>query len=156
MRPQAQRLKFVGGDVYTMALDLTISDYSDIEVLVIDDDADIVELVVALLKEMGVGEIGRAENVYAAIEKFADRNARIKLIICDWMMPGMNGLEFLEKVRQIDATIPFLMLTAKSTEASVLEAKDLGVTRYVVKPFNLGVLRTKLTILLDEIAAKST
>ena len=105
---------------------------------------------------MGVGEIGRAENVYAAIEKFADRNARIKLIICDWMMPGMNGLEFLEKVRQIDATIPFLMLTAKSTEASVLEAKDLGVTRYVVKPFNLGVLRTKLTILLDEIAAKST
>ena len=48
MRPQAQRLKFVGGDVYTMALDLTISDYSGIEVLVIDDDADIVELVVAL------------------------------------------------------------------------------------------------------------
>ena len=127
--------------------------YSDIQVLVIDDDELIVEFVIAILEGMGVEKIMSANNVSSALDKFTDKNARTQLIICDWMMPGMSGLEFLEQVRKVDENIPFLMLTSKSTQDDVLEAMHLGVTRYVSKPFDIDRFQQQLKILLDEIRA---
>lgn len=133
----------------------TEPEFSDIHVLVIDDDPYIVELVVALLRDIGVREIRRADGVVAALQRFSEKGTRIRLIICDWMMPGMEGIEFLRQVRSIDADVPFLMLTSKSTVGSVQEAMDLGVTQYISKPFNLNMLRSRLVSLLTEIAEAS-
>ncbi len=63
----------------------------------------------------------------------------------------MDGLEFLKQVRKVDEEIPFLMLTSKSTEQAVLEAKNLGVTRYVSKPFEVDRLQSQLALLFMEI-----
>lgn len=131
----------------------TEPEFSDIHVLVIDDDPYIIELVVALLRDIGVREIRRADSVISALEKFSEKGTRIRLIVCDWMMPGMEGIEFLRQVRKIDVEVPFLMLTAKSTQESVKEARELGVTQYIAKPFNLEMLRSRLTAMLMEIAA---
>ena len=60
----------------------------------------------------------------------------VDLVIVDAMMPEMNGLSVLEKVRSMNKTIPFVMVTAKSDVESVLAAKRLGVTAYVTKPFS--------------------
>jgi len=63
----------------------------------------------------------------------------------------MDGLEFLKQVRKVDEEVPFLMLTSKSTEQAVLEAKNLGVTRYVSKPFEVDRLQSQLALLFKEI-----
>ena len=59
----------------------------------------------------------------------------IKLIICDWNMPGMTGLEILRRVRTVDLDIPLMMLTGAADMESVANAKLSGVTSYLTKPF---------------------
>ena len=60
----------------------------------------------------------------------------VNVIICDWNMPNMNGVEFLRQLRSVDAEIPFLMVTGRTDVNSVVEAKSSGVTAYISKPFS--------------------
>ena len=119
-------------------------------VLAIDDDRDILQLITATLRNMGIGSVFSESNAKAAWRHYlGDNNVPLDLVICDWMMPGMDGLELLEKVREHDSKVPFVMLTAISKSGSVQAALACGASGYILKPFAIGALQNKaLSILI--------
>lgn len=78
------------------------------------------------------------------------------LIILDIMMPGMNGLKLLEKIREVDPVVPILMLTAKSTEMDKVIGFEMGADDYLTKPFGLGELLARVKALLRRNRGEST
>jgi two-component system chemotaxis response regulator CheY len=122
--------------------------------LVVDDDPDMIEIVSFVLREIGILNITRATSAMNALEHFKDRPFPFDLIICDWMMPGMNGLDFLRHVRTHDRETPFLMLTSRSRKADVVAAKSAGVTAYIAKPFASAELRQKVLALVEPFVHK--
>ena len=121
-----------------------ISKFVDFSVLVVDDEPVIVEMVEGLLRNMGVATIYKANNGVEALEHFAESVNVIDLVICDWMMPKMDGLEFLRRLRAKNLKTPFLMLTSLAEQDRILAAKDLGVSAYIAKPFNAADLQEKV------------
>ncbi|MBT3359754.1 MAG: response regulator [Rhodospirillales bacterium] len=117
-------------------------------VLVIDDEENIVNVVSAVLRDLKVKTIWTAADGNAGLDIFRQVRNQVDLIICDWMMPGMNGLEFLGRIREIDSSVLFLMLTAKATPEAITSAKVSGVNAYVMKPFDPLDLRKKVLALV--------
>lgn len=124
-------------------------------VLVVDDDPDIGKIIEAVLRDLGIGRVRRFEDGGAALLEFCDNPDNIDIIICDWMMPGMTGLDVLKGVRALSKTVPFMMLTAKVTEDSVTAAKQHGVSAYVRKPFTVGDLQKKLGMLIERVGVSA-
>ncbi len=120
------------------------SDFADYRILVVDDEPIIVEMVAGLLRDIGVTTIYKANNGVEALDHFAESVNVIDLVICDWMMPEMDGLEFLHHLRAKHLKIPFIMLTSRTESGHILAAKDEGVTAYLAKPFKAAELREKL------------
>lgn len=114
---------------------------SDLRVLVADDEADICQMVKFALESMGIRRIHCAGDGQDAWNIFYEAKGRLDLVISDWMMPRMTGLELLKRIRERDQEIPFLMLTVKLTRESVGDAAKAGVTGYVAKPFDIQILQ---------------
>ncbi len=104
-------------------------------VLVVDDDTDIAGLIEALLREMGVKHVDRAKNGKHAIGQLQRNVGRYDLVISDWNMPEVSGLELLKEIRHRSPNLPFLMLTGRSKKEEVLAAVKSGVSGYLSKPF---------------------
>ncbi|MBC8158808.1 MAG: response regulator [Alphaproteobacteria bacterium] len=121
---------------------------STMRVLVIDDDKDIVDVVKLVLKDLKVQTVWTAADGALGLDIFRQVRNKVDLIICDWMMPGMDGIEFLGHVRELNTTVPFLMLTAKGTPKAIVAARKSGVDAYVVKPFELLDLKKKILALV--------
>lgn len=68
----------------------------------------------------------------------------IDVVLCDWKMPKMNGIDLLRQIRSADPDMPFVMVTGQADEGSVVAAKNLGVTSYLVKPFSSDQLVKRL------------
>jgi two-component system KDP operon response regulator KdpE len=113
-------------------------------ILVIDDDADIAELLTVLLKSQGAGVYhacnGR-EGLKSAYELHPD------LIILDVVMPEVDGWDVCTRLREL-TEVPILMLTARSAESDVLHAFSLGADDYMKKPFSKGELEARVHALL--------
>ncbi len=122
--------------------------FENLRALVIDDETIIIRMVAAALRELGFSQIKMAKNGQDAMEHFYDGECRFDLIICDWMMPNMNGLEFLQFIRSKFPNVPFLMLTGKITKEAILEAKEAGVSAYIAKPFSSDQLNKKVKTLI--------
>lgn len=115
------------------------------KILIVDDDPDIREVVAILLGSEGY-QVIQAENGGTAVELvYSDRT--IDLVILDIMMPGVNGIEACEMIRQ-KSTVPVLFLTAKSQEQDKVDAYTLGGDDYLVKPFSQTELLMKVKSLL--------
>ncbi len=112
--------------------------FSDLRVLVVDDDVDILEALDFALGDMGISQITRARDGQRALAHFKERSDLFDLVICDWMMPNMSGIQFLERMRSKCPDVPFIMLTRKATHDDVFEARKHGVTAYIAKPFTIG------------------
>lgn len=107
---------------------------------------------------MGVKDIVEADNGKDALDILKKKRITSKssgrrmfdLIICDWMMPEMSGLELLRAVRSnsVLKSIPFLMVTAEHDRELVLQAIEEGVSDYVVKPFTADILEGKINKVL--------
>lgn len=121
-----------------MALDLSMP------VLVVDDYATMVRIIRNLLKQIGFSDIDDAADGTEALRKTANR--RYGLVISDWNMEPMTGLELLRAVRADETlrTTPFIMVTAESKTENVIAAKKAGVNNYIVKPFNATTLQAKI------------
>lgn len=119
-------------------------------VLVIDDFQTMRRIVVNLLRQLGFTNVTEAEDGQAAWEKLQVDN--IDLIVSDWNMPNMNGLELLKKVRSSDKykATPFIMVTAEGKRENVIAAVQSGVSNYIVKPFNAATLKEKLTKVIGD------
>ena len=121
----------------------------DTKVLVVDDFKTMRKLVINALSTMGLTNVTEADDGAAAwplVEKAVAEGAPFGLIVSDWNMPQMPGIELLRKVRELEATkgTPFLMVTAEAEQKNVLEAVKIGVSNYIIKPFSPQGFQEKL------------
>lgn len=116
----------------------------DIKVLIVDDFATMRRIIKGALKQMGFRNIIEAEDGDLALE--ALKEEKIGLILADWNMPKMNGLDLLKAVKSNETLrdIPFIMVTAEGQKDNVLEAVKTGVNNYIIKPFTPETLKEKI------------
>ena len=117
---------------------------TNMDVLVVDDASTMRRIIRALLRELGFKNIREAEDGSAALEDLKRHKA--DLVITDWNMPQMTGIELLRAIRGDGGLkdTPVLIVTAESKKEHVMEAIQAGVNNYVVKPFNAQTLEDKL------------
>ena len=118
--------------------------YKDMTVLVVDDFATMRRIIRNILRDLEFKKILEAEDGTAAVDIL--KTQKVDLIISDWNMPKMTGLELLKWVRSNEDTkdIPFLMVTAEAQKENVIEAIKAKVSNYIVKPFTAQTLAEKL------------
>jgi len=117
-------------------------------VLVVDDDDAMRMLVCRMLKRMRIGRIIEAAGGEQALEQLAATPDAFNIVICDWNMPGMSGMDLFKQVHANRPKLPFLMLTGRADLDSVVAAKKAGVHGYIVKPISPAELKTKISFLL--------
>lgn len=115
-----------------------------VPVLVIDDSETITRIVRGLLGQIGFKNVDEANSGGAALETMADK--KYGLIISDWHMTFMSGLQFLKQVRADPnyRNVPFIMVTGDAKAELVIAAKKAGVDGYIVKPFTAETLKAKI------------
>jgi two-component system chemotaxis response regulator CheY len=123
----------------------------NIKILVVDDFATMRKVIRNLLKQVGYENIAEAEDGVLALRVL--KSQKVDLVISDWNMPNMTGLELLKAVRADEdlKTTPFLMVTAEALQDNVIAAVKAGVSNYIVKPFTAEVLNEKITKILEKI-----
>lgn len=117
-------------------------------ILIVDDYKTMLRIIRNLLKQLGFDNVDEATDGSAALQKL--RNKEYKLVISDWNMEPMSGMQLLTEVRADNKLkdMPFIMITAESKTENVVAAKQAGVSNYIVKPFNAATLKTKLSAVL--------
>ena len=123
----------------------------NIKILVVDDFATMRKVIKNLLKQVGYENNVEAEDGVIALRIL--KSQKIDLVISDWNMPNMTGLELLKAVRADEdlKTTPFLMVTAEALQDNVIAAVKAGVSNYIVKPFTAEVLNEKIAKILEKI-----
>jgi len=119
-------------------------------ILIVDDYKTMLRIIRNLLKQLGFDNVDEATDGGAALQKL--REKQFGLVISDWNMEPMTGLQLLKEVRS-DTKLkdtPFIMITAESKTENVIAAKEAGVSNYIVKPFNAATLKTKLTSVIGQ------
>ncbi len=119
-------------------------------ILIVDDYKTMLRIIRNLLKQIGFDNVEEATDGTEALQKL--RENKFGLIISDWNMEPMTGIELLREVREDDnlKKMPFIMVTAESETENVVIAKEAGVSNYIVKPFNAATLKSKLNGVLGE------
>ena len=122
----------------------------NINILIVDDYQIMLIIVRSLLTQLGFNNIDEASDGSSAITKIQEK--KYDLIISDWNMENITGLDLLKNVRGNETTknIPFIMVTAESKVENVIAAKQAGVSNYIVKPFNTETLKEKLVSVLGD------
>jgi two-component system chemotaxis response regulator CheY len=122
----------------------------NIPIIIVDDYKTMLRIIRNLLKQLGFENVEEATDGTAALQKL--REGTFSLVISDWNMEPMTGIELLREVRADDKMrkIPFIMVTAESKTENVVIAKEAGVSNYIVKPFNAATLKSKLIGVLGE------
>ncbi|MEO8450141.1 MAG: response regulator [Gemmatimonadota bacterium] len=112
--------------------------------LVVDDSATMRRIVVNALKSIGHTDLIEAADGSEGLQKC---DASVELVITDWNMPIMGGLELVKALRANAATTktPVLMVTTRSVQEDILQAIEAGVSGYILKPFTPQVLREKIS-----------
>ncbi|WP_447908906.1 response regulator [Brevundimonas bullata] len=120
-------------------------------VLVVDDYKSMVRIVRGMLNQLGFVNIDDAPDGAAAMALLKEKE--YGLVLSDWNMQPVTGLELLKQVRAEERTkkTPFVMVTAEAKVENVIAARQAGVNNYVIKPFTLAVLKQKLTSVVGEI-----
>ncbi len=119
------------------------------KILVVDDSSTMRRIIKNTLGRLGHKEVLEAEDGVTAWEAM-ESNEDIDILITDWNMPNMNGLELVQKVRAQEkyADLPIIMVTTEGGKTEVITALKAGVNNYIVKPFTPQVLQEKLEAVL--------
>lgn len=122
-----------------------------IRIMIVDDFATMRKVIRNLLKQVGYENIVEAEDGVVALKTL--KSKKIDLVISDWNMPNMTGIELLKAVRADEelSTTPFLMVTAEALQDNVIAAVKAGVNNYIVKPFTAEVLNEKIMKILEKV-----
>lgn len=112
--------------------------------LVVDDSSTMRRIIINTLHKLGHHDIVEAANGREGIDRVTE--GPIDLIITDWNMPEMNGVEFVRSLRAIGGTqqLPVLMVTTNAAKDDIVEALRAGVSNYVVKPFTPDTIKEKI------------
>jgi len=126
----------------------------DMRILVVDDFSTMRRIVRNLLIDLGVRpksiqEADDGNNAMAIL-----RNVRFDLVITDWNMPNMSGIDLLRSIREWDKTktLPVLMVTAENNREQIIAAAQAGVNGFVVKPFSAATLEQKINRIFERLA----
>jgi two-component system chemotaxis response regulator CheY len=127
-----------------MAVDMNM------KVLIVDDYKTMLRILRNLLTQLNFNNIEDATDGSMALQKLRQEN--FGMVISDWNMEPMTGIQLLREVRADDKLkhLPFIMITAESKSENVIAAKEAGVSNYIVKPFNAETLKTKIVSVLGD------
>ena len=116
----------------------------NINVLIVDDFSTMRRILKNILRQLGFKNIMEADDGTTAVVLLKEK--QVDLIICNWNMPKMTGIELLRHVRDTEglSDIPFLMVTAEAQPENIIEAVKAKVSSYVVKPFTAEILGEKI------------
>lgn len=122
----------------------------NMRILVVDDFPTMRRIVINLLKQLGFSNVVEASDGREALDKV--HTDKIDLVVSDWNMPNMTGIDFLKELRADEKykALPFIMVTAEGKKENVIAAVHAGVSNYVVKPFNAATLKEKLIKVVGE------
>ena len=114
-------------------------------ILIVDDSTTMRRIIGNVVQQLGVAKdnYDEAEDGVAAWKLFQDNN-NYDVVLTDWNMPNMNGLELVKTIRSVDKKIPIVMITTEGGKGEVITALKAGVNNYIVKPFSADVLKEKL------------
>ncbi len=117
--------------------------------LIVDDMAAMRAMVKQALQSLGFKNIAEASDgamAFKLLESAREMHSPVEFIISDWNMPKFLGIDFLRKVRGVEwgLKMPFILLTAETEKKNVMEALQAGVDSYLIKPFTVDQLRSKL------------
>jgi len=116
--------------------------------LVVDDSSTMRRIIINTLNKLGHQDVVEASNGREGIERLVD--GLVDLVITDWNMPEMNGIEFVRSLRASEGTrtLPVLMVTTNAAKDDIVEALRAGVNNYVVKPFTSDTIKEKIDVVL--------
>lgn len=132
---------------------MTDKTLSQLRILLVEDQAESRTLLKGMLGELGITQIYEAGDGKKGLQFLDSAFDFIDIILCDWNMPSMSGIEFLRQVRSTGAEIPFMMITGRSDHNSVIEAKNFGVDGFIRKPYSPTQIEAKLRVLAQRVKA---
>ncbi|SKA21918.1 chemotaxis response regulator CheY [Novilysobacter spongiicola] len=123
----------------------------NIRILIVDDFSTMRRIVKNLLNDIGLTNTTEADDGTTALVEL--KKASFDLVVTDWNMPGMPGIDLLKAIRADPALakIPVLMVTAESKREQIIEAAQAGVNGYVIKPFTAATLSDKLAKIFERL-----
>ncbi|MFG0266708.1 MAG: response regulator [Rhodopirellula sp. JB055] len=119
------------------------------KVLLAEDSGVMRKIIARGLHSLWVDDVVEAADGAIALEKFQQGND-FDLVLTDWNMPNMTGLELVNAIRGTGSKVPIMMITTEAEKGRVLEAIQAGVNDYLVKPFDQSQLQTKLERVLPQ------
>ncbi len=123
-------------------------------IMLVDDSRTIRNIQKRTLEQLGHTDIIEAEDGVQAFAKFNEKAPDLMLI--DWNMPNMNGLELVQKIRETNKTIALIMCTTEGEKSRILDAIKAGVNNYICKPFTAESLGEKITQTMAKVAAAAS
>ena len=120
-----------------------------IRILIVDDFSTMRRIVKNLLNDLGFTNTAEADDGTTALIEL--QKAKFDLVVTDWNMPGMAGIDLLKAIRADEslAKIPVLMVTAEAKREQIIEAAQAGVNGYIIKPFTAATLEDKLAKIFE-------
>jgi two-component system chemotaxis response regulator CheY len=124
----------------------------ELPILIVDDYKTMLRIVRGLLQQLGFRNVEEATDGSSAMTMITQRPHAYGLVISDWNMQPMTGLDLLKQVRANPQTagLPFIMITAEARTENVVAARQAGVNNYIIKPFTQQVLKQKISAVLGE------
>ena len=126
-------------------------DLEDLKILVVEDNLQARTMIRMVCKELGINQVFTASDGKEALDFLGACDDLVDIIICDWKMPRLSGIELLNQVRTVDPDMPFVMLTGLADIESVTAARVGGVSAYLRKPFSPGQLEAKIRYLAERL-----
>ena len=127
-------------------------DFKKLSVLIVEDTAPMRKLMVSVLDTLGVGEVYSADNGEEGFDVFCRNNPDI--VIADWEMEPMDGITLTSEIRNNTQSpnrmVPVVLVTGYSAMARVAEARDAGVTEFLVKPFSANDLSKRIAYVINK------
>jgi len=114
-------------------------------ILIVDDSSTMRRIIGNVVTQLGVAkeDFDEAEDGVVALNLYK-KNNNYDVVLTDWNMPNMNGLELVKAIRLLDKKIPIVMITTEGGKGEVITALKAGVNNYIVKPFSADILKEKL------------
>jgi two-component system, chemotaxis family, chemotaxis protein CheY len=127
----------------------------NMNILIVDDFSTMRRIVKNLLNDLGFSRTSEADEGNSALTHL--RSAPCDLVVTDWNMPGMTGIDLLRAIRADSrlAKLPVLMVTAEAKRDQIVEAAQAGVNGYIIKPFTAQTLQEKLSKIFERLAANA-
>lgn len=126
-------------------------DFSNVSVLIVDDNQPLIQLTKGILDTFGIKNIDTAPNGEIGYEKF--RDGSYDLLLVDWVMKPVNGIELTRRIRNEDTSpnrfVPIILMTGYTEKLKVIEARDIGVTEFLVKPFTAKDLYKRMAHIIE-------